>query len=66
MSAGSFVLLAVVAGELATIESVDAALGDISPSRHHDPTWTELSDALLDQRNAIIKVNARKSMLVAR
>lgn len=62
MSAGSIVLLAVTAGELATIESIDAVMRGISPSRHHDPTWAELADALLDQRNSVRASTARKRM----
>jgi hypothetical protein len=58
MSASSLVLLAVAAGELATATDVDAILRQLSPSRHHDPSWVELSDALLDQRNLVIKVSA--------
>jgi len=53
MSARSLVLLAVLAGELVAVDDVDVMLRELLPSRHHDPTWVELSDALLDQRNLI-------------
>ncbi len=54
MNAGGIVLLAVASGELATVADTDAVLRDLSLSHHHDQTWQELIDALLDQRNLVL------------
>lgn len=49
-AATGLVLLALAAGELSTVEDIDAVLRELSTSKYHDRTWAELADALLDCR----------------
>lgn len=49
MGAERLVLLAAAAGELATVESIDRVLSELSRERR-DATWVKITDALLELR----------------